>query len=89
MGGAGLSDRGVSFVIRLWLESDRDRVPPEWRWTALHVQSRHERHGRRFNDLMAFVEQESGAPPPSGPRRTPRGSRASAPKSGIGRRARE
>ena len=72
-----MSDRGVSFVIRLWLESDRDRLPPEWRWKVLHVQSGHERLGRRFGDLLAFVEQESGVPPPSKLRRVPRGSRAS------------
>ena len=78
-----MSDRGVSFVIRLWLESDRDRVPPEWRWKVLHVQSGHERHGRRLRDLMAFIEEESGVPPPSRPHRTPRGSRASMP--GIAR----
>lgn len=74
-----MSDRGVSFVIRLWLESDQDRLPPEWRWKALHVQSGHERLGRRFRDLMVFVEEESGVPPPSSVRRAPRqpGSRAS------------
>lgn len=75
-----MSDRGVSFVIRLWLESDRARLPPEWRWTILHVQSGHERHGRRFGDLMAFVEAEAGVPPPSQSRRASRGSRASDPR---------
>jgi hypothetical protein len=58
-----MQDRGTSFVIRLWLERSSD-VQPEWRWQTLHVQSGRERHGRRLVDLLAFVEQESGLPPP-------------------------
>jgi hypothetical protein len=62
--------------MRLWLERDRDRLPPEWRWKVLHVQSGHERNGRRLSDLLTFVEQESGVPP-GGARRSTRGSTAS------------
>ncbi len=54
----------VSFVIRLWLELRTREAPPEWRWWILHVQSGRERCGRRFEDLIQFVRDQSGMDPP-------------------------
>lgn len=63
--GVRLSQRGVSFVIRLWLEAREREAPPEWRWHVLHVQSDRERYGRRLQDLIAFIGEQSGVEPPS------------------------
>lgn len=60
------SDHAASFVIRLWLEREGEDTP-EWRWHVLHIQSHHERYGRRLEDLMRFIGEQSGVRPPGAP----------------------
>jgi hypothetical protein len=60
-----VDEQPASFVIRIWLESAARSELPEWRWHVLHVQSHHERYGRRLEDLFAFIGQESGVQPPT------------------------
>jgi hypothetical protein len=56
--------RGVSFVIRLWLEAPGRAGRPEWRWYVRHVQSPRDRHGRRWRELLAFIGEQAGVAPP-------------------------
>lgn len=55
---------GVSFVVRLWLESRGHVGEPEWRFEVRHVQSGTQMHGRCMADLLAFVERLAGLPAP-------------------------
>lgn len=57
--------RGVSFVIRLWLEPRPVAAEPEWRGHVYHVQTGEEAYFRRLRDLLSFVEQKAGVSPPS------------------------
>lgn len=58
-----------SFVMRLWLEATV-RGCPEWRWHVQHVQSGEQRYFRRLDDVLEFVAERAGVPPPGGSSKT-------------------
>ncbi|MHB8621702.1 MAG: hypothetical protein ACYDAG_19415, partial [Chloroflexota bacterium] len=60
-----MSERPVSFIIRLWLEA-ADQRRPDWRWRVVHVQSGTERYGRNWEELSAFIGQRASVDPPGG-----------------------
>lgn len=63
--GASESKRHSSFIIVLWLESGELSGKPEWRWRVTEVQTGEEAYFHRLADLMAFVSEKVGVPPPS------------------------
>ena len=54
---------GVSFVLRLWLDSTEE-TPPAWRWKIHHVQTGAERYCRSLPDVLDFVGGLSKVAPP-------------------------
>ncbi len=54
----------VSFVVVLWLESRHTGQDAEWRWRVRCVQTGDEKCFRRVGDVLTFVADEAGAPPP-------------------------
>jgi hypothetical protein len=66
-GGFGVSEskRHSSFIIVLWLESRELPGKPEWRWRVTEVQTGEEAYFHRLADLMTFVSEKVGVPPPS------------------------
>ena len=63
--GEAKAKEGVSFVLRLWLES-AGGASCEWRWRVQHVQSGQERYFRSLPDVLDFVSICAGLAPPSG-----------------------
>lgn len=56
--------RGISFVIRLWLEPREIAGDPTWRWHVQHVQSGEEAHFARLADVLSYIEAKAGLAPP-------------------------
>jgi hypothetical protein len=61
-GAAGAERR--SFVLLLWLEPGAGRGAPEWRWRVRWVQTGEEACFRRTADVLAFIAERAGLPPP-------------------------
>ena len=59
------SSWGVSFVMKLWLESGEHEGLPEWRWHVRHIQSGDEAYFRNMAAMLKFIEQKSSLLPPS------------------------
>ena len=55
---------GVSFVMTVWLESQEAGAEPVWSWRVTHVQTGELAYTRRFNDVLAFITNQSGLPAP-------------------------
>ncbi|MBI4297142.1 MAG: hypothetical protein HY676_01270 [Chloroflexi bacterium] len=56
--------RGVSFVATLWLEPTDRPDQPEWRWRVVEVYTGDRHYFRRLADLLAYVSERAGVPPP-------------------------
>ena len=61
----GISLRGVSFVMTLWLEGREVEGPPEWRWRVRHVQSGEERCFCRLTEVLSYIEEKARIAPPA------------------------
>lgn len=57
--------RGSSFVMTLWLELSSGQKEPEWRWRVIQVQTGERRYFHRLSDLLAYVSEQTGVPPPA------------------------
>jgi len=60
-------DTSHSFVLTLWREPRQGaagQADPEWRWRVRCVQTGTEAYFRRVGDLLAYVAEQSGLPPP-------------------------
>ena len=60
----GRMNRKKSFVMTLWLEDTADVEEPQWRWRVVDVQENTQVHFLRLNDVLAYVSEQTGAPPP-------------------------
>ena len=61
---AGSQSGSSSFVITLWLEPQKAKAEPEWRWRVVHTQTGRQSHFHRLNDVLAFIAGESGVSAP-------------------------
>lgn len=61
-GGAGR--RGISFVMTLWLEPTSRPGQPEWRWRVVEVPTGEQHYFLRVANLLAYVSERAGVPPP-------------------------
>jgi hypothetical protein len=64
--------RSTAFVMTLWLEAGSPEQPPEWRWRVVQVRTGERRYFRRLRDLLAYVGERTGIPPPTLEQRRPR-----------------
>ncbi|MEE8443642.1 MAG: hypothetical protein V3S37_07825 [Dehalococcoidia bacterium] len=55
---------GPSFVMTLWLEPSSAQEEPEWRWRVLAAPTGDRRYFRRLCDILAYVSERAGLPPP-------------------------
>lgn len=56
--------RSLSFVMTLWLEPMDPPGQAEWRWRVVQVLTGEQRYFRSLADLLAYVSDEAGVPPP-------------------------
>jgi hypothetical protein len=61
---AGPRGFGVSFVLTVWLESQDIEADPVWSWRVTHVQTGKLAYTRRLDDVLAFINSQSGLPAP-------------------------
>ncbi|MDO8751593.1 MAG: hypothetical protein Q7K03_10710 [Dehalococcoidia bacterium] len=59
-----IRSRVPSFVMTLWLEPRETPADPEWRWRVVEVPTGEQRYFRRLDDLLAYVSEKAGVPPP-------------------------
>ena len=50
--------------MTLWLEDTKDIEEPQWRWRVVDVQENTQVHFLRLNDVLAYVSEQTGVPPP-------------------------
>ncbi len=62
--GQVIAKKGMSFVIRLWLEPREMPGDPPWRWHVHHVQSGEEANFTRLADVLQYIEEKAGTAPP-------------------------
>ena len=53
----------VSFVMRLWLETDR-RGAYQWSWRVHHVQTGEDGYFRNLDSVLGFVAERAGLSAP-------------------------
>ena len=61
---AGPRGFGVSFVLTVWLESQDIEADPVWSWRVTHVQTGKLAYTRQLDDVLAFINSQSGLPAP-------------------------
>ena len=61
---AGSRGFGVSFVLTVWLESQEVEADPVWSWRVTHVQTGKLAYTRRLDDVLAFINSQSGLAAP-------------------------
>lgn len=59
-----ITKKGMSFVIRLWLEPREMAGEAPWRWHVQHVQSGEEANLTRLADVLSYIETKAGHAPP-------------------------
>ena len=60
----GEEESRASFVIVLWLEPQKEKVEPQWRWRVTCVQTGERAYFHRFADVFAYVSDKARVPPP-------------------------
>jgi len=54
----------ASFVMVLWLEARDPPNEPEWRWRVVEIPTGERHYFLRIADLLAYVSERAGVPPP-------------------------
>ena len=54
----------MSFVLTVWLESQEIEADPVWSWRVTHVQTGKLAYTRLLDEVLAFINNQSGLPAP-------------------------
>lgn len=55
----------ATFVITLWIEGPVRPQQPDWRWRVIEVESGERRYFWRLADVLLYVSERAGVPPPA------------------------
>ena len=61
-GGPGVSE--CLLFLTVWLESQEVEADPVWSWRVTHVQTGKLAYTRRLDDVLAFINSQSGLAAP-------------------------